>query len=311
MYEASKAVMRRLHDSRFITRYFVGNGIDIGSGPDPLRRYAELFPLMKRCRDWDIADGDAQFLATIPDESLDFVHSSHCLEHMQNPQEALHHWLRVLKPGGHLVVTVPDEDLYEQGVFPSTFNSDHKWTFTMQKSRSWSPGSINLMALLAEFVDQAQTIKVEQLDATFHFHQPRFDQTSTPIGECALEFVLRKLPAEELARKGRYPDKATQVKSSVPIASHEKMPAEPPSLEDSVFVIKNLQQYQWKFVLGVVLIWTLINFNRYFGAIAIHDPISIARMAGETGGFMILGYIAWWAWATTKKVSFAFGAGKR
>ena len=26
MYEASKALMRRLHDNRFVTRYLVGNG---------------------------------------------------------------------------------------------------------------------------------------------------------------------------------------------------------------------------------------------------------------------------------------------
>jgi hypothetical protein len=26
------------------------------------------------------------------------------------------------------------------------------------------------------------------------------------VGECAIEFILRKLPAAEIARKGRYPD---------------------------------------------------------------------------------------------------------
>jgi hypothetical protein len=30
MYECSKASMRRLRDSRFASRYFFGNGIDIG-----------------------------------------------------------------------------------------------------------------------------------------------------------------------------------------------------------------------------------------------------------------------------------------
>src|SRR5262245_47143385 len=130
MHETSKAVMRRLHDSRFATRYFVGRGIDIGSGSDPLRQYVRQFPLMGSCRDWDLKEGDAQLLATLADGSLDFVHSSYCLEHMRDPREALHNWLRVLKPGGHLIVLVPEEDLYEQGVFPSTLNGDHKWTFT-------------------------------------------------------------------------------------------------------------------------------------------------------------------------------------
>jgi SAM-dependent methyltransferase len=205
MYEASKALMRRMHDSRFATRYFVGHGIDIGCGPDPVSQYAQQFPLMRGCRGWDLADGDAQLLASVADATFDFVHSSHCLEHMVDPPIALGHWLRVLKPGGHLIVTVPDEDMYEQGVFPSTFNSDHKWTFTMHKARSWSPKSLNLMHLLTDFADRAQTVKVEQLDASFRFIDRRFDQTTTPVGECAIEFVMRKWRPEELARGGRLP----------------------------------------------------------------------------------------------------------
>jgi SAM-dependent methyltransferase len=206
MYEASKALMRRLHDSRFATRYFVGQGIDIGCGPDPVSQYQEQFPLMRGCRSWDMPDGDAQLLASVADETFDFVHSSHCLEHMRDPREALQHWLRVLKPGGHLIVTIPDEDLYEQGLFPSTNNSDHKWTFTMTKQQSWSSRSLNVLELLAGFSAVAQTIKIELLDATFRYGLQRMDQTMTPVGECAIEFIMRKLPETEIARHGRYPD---------------------------------------------------------------------------------------------------------
>ena len=206
MHETSKALQRRLHDSRFASRYFVGDGIDIGGGNDALAQYSEFFPLMRSCRQWDLKDGDAQRLASVPDASLDFAHASHILEHMVDPREALKHWLRVLRPGGHLVALVPDEDLYEQGVFPSTFNADHKWTFTMHKPASWSPKSINLLALLGEYAPTAQTLKAEQLDATFRFQLKRFDQTQTPVGECALEFILRKLHPVELRRRGRYPD---------------------------------------------------------------------------------------------------------
>ena len=206
MFETSKAVMRRLHDSRFATRYFVGDGIDIGAGADALGQYEEFFPLMGSCRAWDVKDGDAQVLAGVPDASLDFAHSSHCLEHMRDPREALGNWLRILRPGGHLVVLVPDEDLYEQGVFPSTFNPDHKWTFTLHKSRSWSAKSVNVLALLGEFSDRAQAVKVELLDGTFRFGAGRLDQTMTPIGESAIEFVLRKRPPIELKRGGRYAD---------------------------------------------------------------------------------------------------------
>ncbi len=197
--------MRRVHDQRFTTRYFVGNGIDIGCGPDPIAQYHEQFPLIKSVKNWDLPDGDAQYLATIPDGSLDFAHSSHSLEHMVEPRIALVNWLRVLKPGGHLVVMVPDEDLYEQGEFPSTYNDDHKWTFTIQKSTSWSPKSVNLMQLLPEFSSQAQILKLELLDATYRYQLKRFDQTLTPVAECGIEFVMRKLPLDELTKRGRFP----------------------------------------------------------------------------------------------------------
>jgi SAM-dependent methyltransferase len=205
MYGTSKAVMRRLHDSRFATRYIVGNGIDIGSGPDPLGQYVQQFPIMGSCKNWDLADGDAQYLASIADETLDFVHSSHCLEHMLDPDVAMENWIRVLKKGGHLLVMIPDEDMYEQGTFPSSFNDDHKWTFTVHKTKSWSSKSVNLTDFLSKFSSQCDIIKIEKLDATFRFGMRRFDQTLTPLAECGIEFVLRKLPSIELEQGGRLP----------------------------------------------------------------------------------------------------------
>lgn len=49
-------------------------------------------------------------------------------------------------------------------------------------------------------------LKVGQLDATFLYGLPGFDQTLTPIGECATEVVVRKAAARELAAGGRLPD---------------------------------------------------------------------------------------------------------
>ena len=192
MRECSKSIYRRLTDSNFVRKYFVGCGIDIGGKPDPLCLYREFFPLMKHVRTWDLEDGDAQFLDTVPDSSLDFVHSSHCLEHLINPYQGIANWFRVLKDGGYLVVTVPDEDLYEQGVFPSTFNRDHKWTFTIFKTNSWSGSSVNVVDLLRKLGPGAEIVKVEQLSSTYRFDLPRYDQTITPLGEAGIEFIVRK-----------------------------------------------------------------------------------------------------------------------
>jgi len=204
MKECSKSIARRLADVNFTSRYFVGLGIDIGGKPDPLTLYRELFCRMDGVRTWDWEDGDAQFLSTVADESVDFIHSSHCLEHLVDPAEGLANWLRAVKPGGYLIVTVPDEDLYEQGVFPSSFNRDHKWTFTILKSRSWSERSLNLIDLVRGLGENAELVRLEQLSSTYRFDLPRYDQTLTPVGECGIEMIIRKRPAAEVDAGGRW-----------------------------------------------------------------------------------------------------------
>lgn len=204
MKECSKSIQRRLTDSNFLRKYFVGNGVDIGGKPDPLILYKEMFPLMESVRTWDWEDGDAQFLEGVADGSMDFVHSSHCLEHLVDPAEGLHNWFRVVREGGYLVITVPDEDLYEQGVFPSTFNRDHKWTFTIFKIKSWNERSLNLLDLVRDLNPAADIVKIEQLSENYRFKLPRFDQTLTPVAECGIELIIRKRPAAEVEAGGRW-----------------------------------------------------------------------------------------------------------
>ncbi|MEZ5796723.1 MAG: class I SAM-dependent methyltransferase [Paracoccaceae bacterium] len=203
MKECSKSVARRLADSRFVRKYFKGDGVDIGGAPDPLALYAEFFPLMTSVRTWDLEDGDAQFMAGVADDSLDFVFSSHCIEHLHDPLEGLRNWLRVTRPGGHVIFALPEEDLYEQGVFPSSFNRDHKNTFTMGKAQSWSPRSVNVLQMLCQLGPEAAVEKVELLDETYRYGLPRFDQTLTPVGESGIEVVIRKRSPEEVAAGGR------------------------------------------------------------------------------------------------------------
>jgi SAM-dependent methyltransferase len=115
-----------------------GSGIDIGCGPDPVN------PNVRR---FDVEQGDANEITNYVHEEFDYVFSSHCLEHMHNPRQAVRGWWKLVRVGGHLIFIVPDEDLYEQGIFPSRFNPDHKATFTIAKHRSWSPVSVNVLDL--------------------------------------------------------------------------------------------------------------------------------------------------------------------
>lgn len=191
MHETRKSATRRARDPVFQSRYFCGHGIDIGAGDDSLGVYAHMFPKILSVRAWDRQDGNAQHMAGIPDGSLDFVHSSHCLEHLDDPRDALRNWLRILAPGGFLVISVPDEDLYEGGQWPSLMNAEHLWSFTINRSDKRHCRSINVTDLIDEFSDQVECELVRQVRDFYRDESGLGDQTLGPA-ECAIEWVWRK-----------------------------------------------------------------------------------------------------------------------
>ena len=55
---------------------------------------------------------EATDLSLIQSDKYDFLISSHCLEHIANPIKALAEWKRVVRPGGRLIVFVPDKQYF-------------------------------------------------------------------------------------------------------------------------------------------------------------------------------------------------------
>ena len=191
----SISIQRRLFDARFATRWFAGIGLDIGGRTDSLAHFAELFPRIQKIVIYDMPQGDAQLLDNVDNDSFDFVFASHCLEHVRDPYEALGNWIRVVKPPGHLIIDVPDEDLYEQRNWPSKFNPDHKTSWTIDKESSWSPVSVNVLDLVRAVRGRARPLKIELIDHGYRYtlQNRGFDQTRTPTSEAAIEIVLQKL----------------------------------------------------------------------------------------------------------------------
>lgn len=168
-------------------KYFKGEGIDLGCGRDILDR--TVFPTITSVRPYDLQDGDAQLCENVASNSLDFVYSSHCLEHMRDPVESLKNWIRICKPNGYVIFAVPHEIYYEKNCWPSKFNSDHKWSFRMERATTM-PKSVNIFDLLAHFSGLIEETSVDlllRLDYT-KFHE---DQT-LGSGICQIEVILKK-----------------------------------------------------------------------------------------------------------------------
>jgi SAM-dependent methyltransferase len=159
MNESSKT--RRIRGTEFNQRYLDGKSvIDIGCGTDMVVPWATPF---------DVVDGDANRLDEYFEPgSFDVVYSSHCLEHMSQPHEVLPRWWRLVKPGGVLITVVPDEELYEQGLWPSQFNRDHKWAFTLDAHRLWGNHVIELRNLHLS-LPGAQLLDLQKHDAGYRY----------------------------------------------------------------------------------------------------------------------------------------------
>ena len=137
MNEASKTMH---YFSGLLNPIFEGRTIlDIGAGLDPIKPWAYVF---------DMEQGNAQDISKYGLNKFGCVFSSHCLEHMLDPLTALQTWWELVESQGYLIFIVPEEDLYEQGNFPSIFNGDHKATFTLGKESSWSNKSYGIYDLI-------------------------------------------------------------------------------------------------------------------------------------------------------------------
>ena len=76
----------------------------------------------------DVPVEDAASLDLFAGQSCDGIFSSHFLEHVPYEQvpATLQEWCRVIKPGGHLMLYLPSDDLYPH-IGEKYSNPDHKW----------------------------------------------------------------------------------------------------------------------------------------------------------------------------------------
>ena len=115
--------------------FCVGYGLDLGFGGDPITPHAIRMDMPQpytNVGSYPVQlGGDAHNLHWFRDDSLDFIYSSHLLEDYEDTESVLKEWLRVLKPGGRLIIFCPDEQVYREYCKKTghPYNPHHKQEF--------------------------------------------------------------------------------------------------------------------------------------------------------------------------------------
>lgn len=174
-----------------------GAGIDVGSGrrefEQAAREWWQRVPGMRHCsvREWDVEDGDAHDLASIPDHTFSWLFSSHCLEHLADPDRALLNWLRVVGVGGHLLLSVPHRQLYEQRhSLPSRWNPDHRRFYLPFNGDG--PDTVGVMEWLAPLQEPMGFCILNLATGDWGHTNTGQGERIHPDGEFCIDVLLRK-----------------------------------------------------------------------------------------------------------------------
>jgi ADP-heptose:LPS heptosyltransferase/predicted SAM-dependent methyltransferase len=115
-----------------IAQYLRGRGLDLGAGDFKILPHAISVDNMHHAafgftHKPDIVS-DVEKLDMISSQSMDWVYSSHTLEHIVDYRAALKEWWRVIKQGGLMVLYLPHAKFYPN-IGQEGANPDHKHDF--------------------------------------------------------------------------------------------------------------------------------------------------------------------------------------
>lgn len=82
----------------------------------------------------DLIFDDPWHANNLPDDPVDFIFSSHCLEHVTDWVRTLDYWLENLKPEGNLFLYLPD---FSQEYWRPWNNTKHQHVFTPDIIRAY------------------------------------------------------------------------------------------------------------------------------------------------------------------------------
>lgn len=174
-------------------------GLEVGAHTLPLQGVTPYYTDL--VTDFAGVPSRADFLADaaalpLPDDTLDYLCSSHVLEHLPDPIRALYEWHRVLKPNGLLYLVVPDKRFTFDAPRPVT-PVDHLIRDFVQSAENASLGEIDEFVLQSDW--QLLRPHCPKLDETRERHEARADyQRRLDRGE-RIDIHYHTFTAESLA----------------------------------------------------------------------------------------------------------------
>lgn len=171
--------------------YLAGDGIEIGALHNPLKvsekarvKYLDRMTVADLRRQYPELEGEAlvdvdivdngEHLATVADESQDFIIANHFVEHSQNPLLSIANMFRVLRVGGILYMALPDKRYSFDAERPVTSLEHLQRDF--DEGPEWSKKGH--FEEWARFIDKAgspdklerQVNRLMAMDYSIHFH---------------------------------------------------------------------------------------------------------------------------------------------
>lgn len=214
-------------------RHLRGHGLEIGALQDPLplpkgakARYVDIAPTteLRRIHSWkarrhlvevDIVD-DGERLGSVADRSQDFVVANHFFEHCEDPIGTLRNLLRVVRTGGVVYLSVPDQrHMFDRDRPPTTLEHlvrDHEQGPTVSRHAHYQEVVRLGIKVQGEAAIAARVAELEREQFRIHFHCwsqteflqlltalqtrsgfPRFDIAEFVANEREMVVVLKRL----------------------------------------------------------------------------------------------------------------------
>jgi predicted SAM-dependent methyltransferase len=172
-----------------LAKYCEGQGLDIGCGVTKIKPEAIGIDLYHPNADMK---EDARDLGFYPEGHFDYVYSSHLLEELQNTEETLKGWLRIIKLGGKIVLYQADRDFYHPLGSPEC-NPTHKHHFIWE----------DLWAIFKKITG----VKL--------VHYKRYGSKTIPGSEWSFELVVQKIEAGKIEENSRVAVDLSNIKYSL------------------------------------------------------------------------------------------------